>query len=1552
MSVAKPSGLKVPGTGSKLARPAGGIPQKSGLVPPGSLSRAHNAIAKSARAAGLNSSLAESYATQALAGEEELNAPPPPADDFIIGDRVFVSGSKPGYIAFIGETQFAPGDWAGVVLDEMIGKNDGAVNGVRYFQCEAKRGVFCRLSKLSRTPEITGAHRKSEDATSERSVPMNGDEHNAGLRRPTTPSLLQRPSTPSRGRESGIARPTTPSLHRPVHKSLSSSNSSLSKGPVPLKARPEPVTSTPMAAPGAKVALKVGDRVLVSGSKLGTLRYLGPADFAKGDWVGVELDDPVGKNDGAVAGKRYFDCQPRYGLFAPVHKVTKTTAQTTPVSSLMTRSMGSTGLRPSREHSGSQESVSSLSSATSSASRPRPTPGSRTGQRPGSLNITATTSALQKALKEKEEHIEQLLRERDLERSEVARAAAQVDEAQGQLTHIKVEKERLQEESEENIQHLRSTIQSLLSEKHELVLRLEDEKRKVEDLQFQIEEEVISKDDLESKTEAEEARVRELEKNLKRERERAEKLETEVISLKMMTDKHEAELREMEETQTSYLDQIEELTHKLSQAETRIQEQDESRLEEGAKTSQVSIELEEKAARVSELEDYLAMKNREVKQLQEKLAEMKDELETRGAKFDKLQHSFDELNEKLKVGETKSNDLTSQVQSLKSQNADIQRQLTSSEERANQIVEEKKQLELQVAEMMKNTGDNSHQLSMLNEQLSQKTRKLEELQGDLLTSTQKWHSLNDQHESAMRAKGRELEMLQQKHTEVQSSLAGELEDLKKELEKSKAKLVLLDKDFESEKGELVKRKDNEIHELKQHLEAAQNNASQQEIQTQAHKQVLDKLNLEKEAIEFEREKLEKQLKRLENERDTAHGELITARVEAVRAEENYNTAIQEKQKITYELTDMTEEKERLEKQLTELTGRQEVVLSDKEKLNSERDTLQKEAMEHRAAIQQRDMLVEELQRELEKLRTETSQQQSTISSLSQQTSDSGQLQKTLCEQQITIETLRKQMKEKEDAVTQCKKSFDQREEKLKEMKIELEDSQETVTLLEENLKDLERERDSLTSKLQEAFAERKEQDMVLELNKKLNEEIETIKQRHRTEMETMRSLHTDLQEEIDNSSSLLQQKDSNIHRHLAQISNLEKENALLMGYKSASENKESEMSELRDKVNKLQTKLNQSQTNANIINNKEAVLNSTEGSNDFMVKKLKEECEVAQGQVVFLNSVIVDLQKKKEELQTRLEAMENGVHNGHEDPQTPSRHVAVRMFCDICDVFDSHETEDCPKQEMMDSPPPSQFHGDRHQVRPYCDICEEFHPPCPVLSKKKILETGAEPIDSTTLVEHWVKQVDSLTSEMVSESEKVFGNDGEFFYVQSDAGFRDSGYYDGVLDSKLPVVKSSMTATKAHLSDAETDEIIADISEKHKAALRSKISSKGMENHNEENDIVGKHVEDTNNHKRPQSLEQVSFSHNKSVSLNNQYSRQTPASLKSPSDSEYLSGQESLGSSGSESPIVAKATSEMESSVDTGEVFESDSPVESAPKPSGDVMSSSFDKAAENCVIS
>lgn len=86
--------------------------------------------------------------------------------DFQIGDRVWVSGNKPGYVQFIGGTQFAPGQWAGIVLDEPIGKNDGSVAGVRYFQCEDGRGIFTRPSKLSKTalPEKEANGRQASPA--------------------------------------------------------------------------------------------------------------------------------------------------------------------------------------------------------------------------------------------------------------------------------------------------------------------------------------------------------------------------------------------------------------------------------------------------------------------------------------------------------------------------------------------------------------------------------------------------------------------------------------------------------------------------------------------------------------------------------------------------------------------------------------------------------------------------------------------------------------------------------------------------------------------------------------------------------------------------------------------------------------------------------------------------------------------------------------------------------------------------------------------------------------------------------------------------------------------------------------------------------------------------------------------------------------------------------------------------------------------------------------------------------------------------------------------
>ena len=56
-------------------------------------------------------------------------------------------------------------------------------------------------------------------------------------------------------------------------------------------------------------------------------------------------------------------------------------------------------------------------------------------------------------------------------------------------------------------------------------------------------------------------------------------------------------------------------------------------------------------------------------------------------------------------------------------------------------------------------------------------RKIEELQADLSTSTQKWHNLNNQHEQVKREKEREIETLKAKNDDNISNVNSKLDDL-------------------------------------------------------------------------------------------------------------------------------------------------------------------------------------------------------------------------------------------------------------------------------------------------------------------------------------------------------------------------------------------------------------------------------------------------------------------------------------------------------------------------------------------------------------------------------------------------------------------------------------------------------------------------------------------------------------------------------------------------------------------------------------------------------
>jgi len=64
------------------------------------------------------------------------------------GQSITVAGHV-GNVRFLGPTSFAPGTWVGIELEKPFGKNDGSVDGTRYFECEEAHGIFVRQEVLS-----------------------------------------------------------------------------------------------------------------------------------------------------------------------------------------------------------------------------------------------------------------------------------------------------------------------------------------------------------------------------------------------------------------------------------------------------------------------------------------------------------------------------------------------------------------------------------------------------------------------------------------------------------------------------------------------------------------------------------------------------------------------------------------------------------------------------------------------------------------------------------------------------------------------------------------------------------------------------------------------------------------------------------------------------------------------------------------------------------------------------------------------------------------------------------------------------------------------------------------------------------------------------------------------------------------------------------------------------------------------------------------------------------------------------------------------------------
>ncbi|KTF84385.1 hypothetical protein cypCar_00023628, partial [Cyprinus carpio] len=202
------------------------------------------------------------------------------------------------------------GFWLGIELDKPSGKNDGSVGGVRYFSCPPKHGVFAPPSRVQRQDSwLSGLSIRAVLVSDELFLHRYLVTFqwmfvfwSKGIRRTLSTSSAiatqreqSRKSQASRNRSSNLRRRWSK-----VSAGWGTSRANSSAGPGPNQVG----GTTSSSGSDGTVKLHLGMQVLlISANEMGTIHYIGTADFAPGLWLGLELRIPKEK-------KRWFCWQP------------------------------------------------------------------------------------------------------------------------------------------------------------------------------------------------------------------------------------------------------------------------------------------------------------------------------------------------------------------------------------------------------------------------------------------------------------------------------------------------------------------------------------------------------------------------------------------------------------------------------------------------------------------------------------------------------------------------------------------------------------------------------------------------------------------------------------------------------------------------------------------------------------------------------------------------------------------------------------------------------------------------------------------------------------------------------------------------------------------------------------------------------------------------------------------------------------------------------------------------------------------------------------------
>ena len=139
-------------------------------------------------------------------------------------------------------------------------------------------------------------------------------------------------------------------------------------------------------------SLLLGQTIELNDGRQAVIRFLGTTHFAGGDWIGVELENASGKNDGSVQGQRYFDCEREYGMFIRETAVSRVVEQPQVKASAKSNGKLNGQLARPRPSSGivnglRRQSTIDATSRRQSLNNASPTPGARGIGTPSGLRV-------------------------------------------------------------------------------------------------------------------------------------------------------------------------------------------------------------------------------------------------------------------------------------------------------------------------------------------------------------------------------------------------------------------------------------------------------------------------------------------------------------------------------------------------------------------------------------------------------------------------------------------------------------------------------------------------------------------------------------------------------------------------------------------------------------------------------------------------------------------------------------------------------------------------------------------------------------------------------------------------------------------------------------------------------------------------------------------------------------------------------------------------------------------------------------------------------------